>query len=307
MIALPIIVLGSLQVQAANPGVQVWVGLYNPPPDAAASLRKWLGKGYGVRELTDGQIIGRLKSSQAMRDDSKRQVSIYFPPPVDREHIDRFVPAVEAKLNLLTALGGSVYLCVPVGSSDFLRDYVVPLSRQAAGESGVKQIDLNSGDSFAEAAAETVLDPRLEKKGWRLVSFDSQQIDEGPAANAIDGNPDTYWHTMYDPSAPKPPHETVVDLGQVQSISAFRYLPRQDGGTNGRVRAFTFSTSLDGRNWTEVARGDLPNTPESSRVKFERGPVEARYFKFGARSEQNGGPWASAAEIDVLRSPRTGG
>jgi len=235
-----------------------------------------------------------------MRDASKKQVSILFPQPTDSKHLDAFVSTLESKLTLLTTLGGTVYLCVPMGSSDFLRDYVVPLSKQAAREVGVKIIDLNNGDSFAEAVGEAVIDPRMEKKDWRLISADSQQIDEGPAANAIDGNPDTYWHTQYDPTTPKPPHQLTVDMGTVENVAGFRYVPRQDGGVNGLVKGYEFYVSREGQTWTKVAAGDLPKSNQSTKVKFAA--VPARYFRFVATSERNGGPWASAAEIDVLKA-----
>ncbi|CAN5370089.1 hypothetical protein BH11ARM1_BH11ARM1_10720 [soil metagenome] len=293
-----ILAFTALQNQAVLPDVKVWVGLYNPPPEAAITLRDWLGKGYGVTELTDAQIIKKLTSS--MQDLSKKHVSIMFPPATDSKHLDAFFSALESKLTLLTTLGGPVYLCVPVGSSDFLRDYVVPLSKQAAREVGVKVIDLNNGDSFAEAAGEAVIDPRMEKKAWRLVSADSQQIDEGPAANAIDGKLDTYWHTQYDPTTPKPPHQITVDMGTAENVAGFRYVPRQDGGVNGLVKGYEFFMSPDGQTWTKVASGDFPKSNQPAKVKFAA--VSARYFRFVATSERNGGPWASAAEIDVLKA-----
>ncbi|AIE85937.1 beta-galactosidase [Fimbriimonas ginsengisoli Gsoil 348] len=147
-----------------------------------------------------------------------------------------------------------------------------------------------------------IIDRRIEKKNWRLVSADSQQIDEGPAANAIDGRLETYWHTQYDPTTPKYPHEIVVDMGQSTWVEGFRYVPRQDGGVNGRVKGFAFYLSEDGKKWGDpVLKGEFPNTTKPTRLRFDHSQ-SARYFRFVALSEVNKGPWASAAEIDILRS-----
>jgi hypothetical protein len=200
------------------------------------------------------------------------------------------------------------YICVPapraLNAAEDRRivTFFAPLTRQVARELGYKVIDLSSAPFFAEAVGEAIVDQRLEKKGWRLVSADSQQIDEGPAANAIDGRLETYWHTQYDPTTPKHPHEIVVDMGKSQSTSGFRYVPRQDGGVNGRVKGFAFYLSEDGVEWgAPVLKGEIPNTNKPTRLRFEK-PMTARYFRFVATSEINGGPWTTAAEIDVLRS-----
>ena len=54
----------------------------------------------------------------------------------------------------------------------------------------------------------------------------------------LDGNPKTFWHTQWDAAKPKPPHQLVIDLGRDETITALRYLPRQDGLPNGRIREF---------------------------------------------------------------------
>ena len=55
---------------------------------------------------------------------------------------------------------------------------------------------------------------------------------------AIDGDPDTYWHSEYDPVLAKQPHEIVIDLGKEIWLAGFKYLPRQDGGVNGNVKGY---------------------------------------------------------------------
>jgi beta-galactosidase len=184
-----------------------------------------------------------------------------------------------------------------------LEEEVVPLLRQAAEEAEVATIPLESSPSIGEQLAEAVVDFSATKARWHLVSADSEETDEGPAGNAIDGKLSTYWHTRYSPKPDRYPHQLVVDMAEATQIAGFRYVPRQDGGTNGRVKRFSFYTSLDGSGWGEAAvTGTLPNTSQATIVRFSA-PIRARFFKFVALSEQNNQPYASAAEIDVVPAP----
>lgn len=229
------------------------------------------------------------------------QVLIPSTPASDAE-LDAFVPNLKAKIS---RLGPHAFIFVPNAGAFSgaararLETYAVPLIRQAAREAGAAVIE-GADASFGEAVGEAIVDPRIEKKDWRLVSTDSEQIDEGPARFAIDGNADTYWHTQYSPNLAKYPHEIIVDMGKSQTIQGFRYVPRQDGGVNGRIKNYAFLVSDDPHMWNmPTTFGAFPNTAKPTRVRFT--PVTGRYFRFIALTEQNGGAWASMAEIDVLR------
>jgi alpha-L-fucosidase len=134
--------------------------------------------------------------------------------------------------------------------------------------------------------------------GWKIVSADSQLADD-PAANAIDGSSATIWLT---PSSADPasPHQITVDMGRVERIAGFTYLPRQDRVRDGIVQTYRFETSVDGTNWTtDVDSGhfdNVRNNPMVQEVPFA--PVNARFFRFTALQSPNG--QASAAEISVL-------
>lgn len=210
----------------------------------------------------------------------------------------------------LLRTGAPIYVAVP-------QDRDNSLLIQAIREQFVNTLPIQTSTDIGlrGAVQDLVVDRKADKKGWRLVSADSAQSDEGPAGNAIDGDANTYWHTEYDPVLHKYPHNLVVDMGQEVSVAGFRYLPRQDGGVNGRVKGYEFyvsgasplgqgapATGLapDGTAWRLVAKGDLPNQLEASKVMV-RQPAKARYFMFKALSEQNGEPYASAAEIDIIR------
>jgi beta-galactosidase len=155
---------------------------------------------------------------------------------------------------------------------------------------------------MAVAVAEAIEDPVEKKKTWKLVSADSEEAGEGPARMAIDGDSYTFWHTNYSEKETKHPHEIVVDMGREEKITAFRHLPRQDGGVNGRVRAYEVYFSKDGVEWGEpVLKGEIKNVGGWSMLPLATA-VTARFFKFRALSEWHNGPWTSVGEFDIRRA-----
>ena len=145
--------------------------------------------------------------------------------------------------------------------------------------------------------------------GWKIVDVDSQEIAGGndAAANAIDGNSATCWHTRWDGDLALP-HHVTVDMGTSRRLGGFTYLPRQDGNPNGTVERYRFETSVDGQNWTtNVASGtfaNIRNNPSLQEVPFA--PVNARFFRFTALQEINRNGWTSAAEISILPASGSG-
>jgi lysophospholipase L1-like esterase len=130
---------------------------------------------------------------------------------------------------------------------------------------------------------------------------DSEELvgEDGAAINAFDGDPATKWHTQWAGINPDPsvPHEIQINLGSVYDISGFRYLPRQDG-INGRIGQYAFYVSTDGTDWgSPVATGTFSNDDLEQENNFL--PVLGQFIRLEALSEANGGPWTSAAEINV--------
>lgn len=139
----------------------------------------------------------------------------------------------------------------------------------------------------------------LPRDTWKIVRVDSEQKDEGEAIHAIDGKPDTYWHTQWQGNAPRPPHELVVDLGVKAEISGITVMPRQDQ-QNGRISDYEISTSIDGNDWGKpAAKGKFSGGQSLERVLFQK-PAAARFIRLVALSEINGNPWSSVADLDVI-------
>lgn len=142
----------------------------------------------------------------------------------------------------------------------------------------------------------------VAKTGWVVKSYDSQQNSTDQAAKlAIDGNTSTFWHTAWSGS-PAYPHDIQIDMKAPVAIESFKYVPRQDGGSNGTVKGYQWYISNDGINWgTPVLSGEYASN-NSEKISTLSTPVTARYFRFRPLSEINGQAFASAAEIGVVGS-----
>lgn len=156
--------------------------------------------------------------------------------------------------------------------------------------------------SYADnpAVKSTATFARIERIPMTVVYASSQETGIGDAANLVDGDPSTTWHTMYSVTVANYPHWVDFDAGEAKLIRGFVYLPRQDGGTNGNIREYTVQVSDDGKTWSKpVAAGSFGKGTGEQRVELER-PVKARYIRFTALSSQNGADFAGGAEFSVI-------
>jgi beta-galactosidase len=106
----------------------------------------------------------------------------------------------------------------------------------------LESVDAHDGRNFA-AVAELDLFGKdgkpLSHEGWIIAYVDSEERarEDGTAENAIDGQTANYWLTQRGDA--QHPHRLVLDLGQVQTITGFRYVPRQGAGNvSGRIKNY---------------------------------------------------------------------
>ena len=140
----------------------------------------------------------------------------------------------------------------------------------------------------------------LPQDNWSLVYTNSEHPGY-EAIHAFDGDPNTLWHTNYDNPIPHP-HEIQISLGGLyNSISGFRYLPRQDD-TNARIKQYAFYVSTDGINWgTPVATGTFPDSAAEQQVLFT--PTPAAFIRLVALSANDGSDLSTVGELNVLGDP----
>lgn len=148
------------------------------------------------------------------------------------------------------------------------------------------------------------LPPQIPADNWTVVAWTSYEADNWlmPPRCAFDrGTPCTdqgdIWHSQYTPIEAQPPHELWIDMGAVYDVAAFQQQPRADAG-NGTVKDYSLQLSMDKLTWTQVAGGAFPPGFAVHTIEFPE--MRARYFKFTALSEQDGGNQAAVDELYML-------
>ena len=144
----------------------------------------------------------------------------------------------------------------------------------------------------------------IAKSKWKVVFASSEQPSHGEGKEkAIDGDPNTIWHSRWTPDKPKHPHEIHIDLGETLMLKGFTYLPRQADHLTGAMIHYEFYVSSDGKSWGKpTAKGEfsnIKNNPVDQVVTFEKA-VEGRFIRLVGLDEVNGKPYTSAAEIGVI-------
>ena len=79
----------------------------------------------------------------------------------------------------------------------------------------------------------------ISHDGWTVAYVDSEEREkeDGSAENAMDGQTANFWHTQWGSASPDYPHRLIFNLGKTQTISGFRYVPRQ-GDASGRIKDY---------------------------------------------------------------------
>ncbi|MET0393269.1 MAG: alpha-L-fucosidase [Chitinophagaceae bacterium] len=178
--------------------------------------------------------------------------------------------------------------------------YTTPFQLSMGGLIKARSFDIVfTGHAGQGKASETAIQTfDVSKAGWKIVS---PVVKDDQAARAIDENPGSFLATLRDTAGVAfAPQEIIVDMGKIQTIRAFTYLPRQDKKTDGTVDKYEFSVSNDGVYWGRVATGEFANIRANpiGQIVFPEHPSFARYFKFSALQVVSGNGIA-VAELGI--------
>ena len=140
---------------------------------------------------------------------------------------------------------------------------------------------------------------RIESIPLSVVFTSSQESGEGDATHLTDGNPNTYWHTMYSVTVAIPPHWVDFDCGSVKNSKDLLIFHAKTA-IMVILRKYTIQISNDGKTWSKpVVEGEFENNRKEKSILLAT-PVKARFIRFTALSEQNGQDFAAGAEFKVL-------
>ena len=131
------------------------------------------------------------------------------------------------------------------------------------------------------------------------VAYVSSDLPEGgPARNVLDGNPDTYWHTLKGVTLASYPHEIRLNMGGERKVKGIVFQSAKL--EEARVKDYEVYISKDGKNWGEpVARGTMADTAEKQEALFFT-PAMGKFIRFVALSSHDGGDSAAVAELNIL-------
>jgi len=116
---------------------------------------------------------------------------------------------------------------------------------------------------------------------------------------AVDGNPDSMWHTAWSGDKPGFPHELTITLEKETDIAGITLLPRQDGNRNGWIKQYEIYVTAKPGEWA---------LPQPRARCHARSPPDRDIPQAGARIIDPAGrargfddqPFGSLAEFDIV-------
>jgi alpha-L-fucosidase len=133
----------------------------------------------------------------------------------------------------------------------------------------------------------------ISRNNWKIKGINDENVN-----NILDGNPDTEW---YQPKGNKMPVDLVIDLGKVENVSGFRYLPDQHWWGSGIITNYSFFVSTDGENWKQVDTGEFSNIKNNPVWQVKNFSAEkVQYIKLRALRNTQNNDAVGYAEVDVI-------
>lgn len=192
-------------------------------------------------------------------------------------------------------------MAIQTGNFDISKTgYMLPITLQATGQGVVTAFNTIYFHIDKDPY------PPYDRTGWKVTGFSDEELppsDNGYATNVLDGDPSTFWHSIWDLSnhpgisaVPGFPHWISFDMGTAHELHGIYFLERQNGSSD-KAKNVTISTSADGVTWTDAANITLQNSTVWQKMAFESPTASVRYFKTTFTSNYSGALWTNMAEI----------
>jgi alpha-L-fucosidase len=210
---------------------------------------------------------------------------ILAPPIVVRERSgDIIIKPADAESQIYYTTNGST----PTPAT--ATKYTGPVKTED-GKVTIKTIAYDSKTSQSSLVAEEKFD--IARKTWKIIG-----ISDTNANNILDGNPGTQW---YQDNTMQLPVDLVIDLGKIENVSGFKYLPDQNWWASGIITKYAFFVSQDGAEWTKVNEGEFANIKNNPLLQSKSfTPKNARYIKLQALQNTQGDNRVGYAEFEVI-------
>ncbi|WP_288060091.1 discoidin domain-containing protein [Thomasclavelia cocleata] len=131
-------------------------------------------------------------------------------------------------------------------------------------------------------------------------SQNSNSGAEGSANNVLDGLPKTIWHTKYGGTSITD-NWINIHLDNKQVVNGLRYLPRQDGGSNGTFLEYEIYVSDDnGQTYSKINSGSWKSNFKWQIAKFDAREVTDVKLQPIKTTTSSTKEYGSAAEIRLF-------
>ncbi|HYX41321.1 MAG TPA: discoidin domain-containing protein, partial [Pyrinomonadaceae bacterium] len=174
-------------------------------------------------------------------------------------------------------------------------------NRPAARQLRRSLLDYMASARFQPQAAVSVADMRgllCDTLIMRKLGATAQA--EGQAANAIDGDPNTFWQAGAQKQPARQTQTLTVSFPAPVSVSGLVLMSRQNHREHeGDIREYLIQVSADGREWREAARGELLSTFAPQQINFPQ-PIIVRQLKLTALSGFGPDKTAALAELAII-------
>jgi beta-galactosidase len=108
----------------------------------------------------------------------------------------------------------------------------------------IESVNAHDGKEYAAIGEIDLFDVNgqsISHADWTIAYVSSEErVKEAALADyAIDGQNANFWHSEWGNAKPNHPHYLVIDLGKEETLSGFRYVPRQgDNTVAGRIKDY---------------------------------------------------------------------
>lgn len=130
-------------------------------------------------------------------------------------------------------------------------NYILPVELISCSKSEFEVAENNN--LFTAPISYTPPNPAEVPLTTDMVSSNADEPYEGPIENIVDGDSETYFHSVWSEEVYSPyGHYIDVTLNEAVNIMQFAYITRHNNA-NGAPKHIVLYTSGDGQNWTELA------------------------------------------------------
>ena len=159
--------------------------------------------------------------------------------------------------------------------------------------------EVRSNDNSVSSEEDEVI-PTSDKsdEGWTAKASSFQ--NGTPGSMAIDGDPETFWHTTWNEDNPGHghPHTLDISFGMMEKFSGVKLTPRQQG-PNGIIKGYAIYTSKNGTTWREITSGALRDGGHAQSIQFRK-EVNASHLRIEVSSSHSGNH-SSLAAVNLIK------